>query len=394
MGPRRSTGRIVAIAAISTAAALVLAVVGIGVTYAVLGTREPGPLESRLQGLVDDGFPAAVATVTTDDDQESFAAGRAVRGEPGRPPEDPVVRIGSNTKMFTAVVVLRLAEQGKIDLDRPVATYLPRVLPRAGIRDDGITVRQLLQHTSGLPNYTAALPRDPFELRDAYLSPRDLVDLAGTQRSTGEPGQRWSYSNTNFVVAGLVAERVSGRPIDELVRSMIIRPLRLEHTRFPDAGDRRLGGDVAHGYARDAEERLRDITTMDPSWAWAAGQMTSTPGDLNRFMRALVGGRLLDDAMLEEMQTTVPSTDAWTGARYGLGLMRLPLSCGGFAWGHGGDIPGYETRNAVTPDGRAVTVAVTAMPGSIASSPAETLQRTRAVNRVVDRALCAGRSDD
>jgi D-alanyl-D-alanine carboxypeptidase len=119
---------------------------------------------------------------------------------------------------------------------------------------------------------------------------------------------------------------------------------------------------------------------MDPSQAWAAGQMISTPSDLNRFLTALLGGRLLPRAQLKEMRTTIPAPELGTGSRYGLGLLSSPLSCGGLAWGHGGDIDGYATSNAATDDGRAVTVAVTELP----TAQAQVDHLTAAV----DTALC------
>jgi D-alanyl-D-alanine carboxypeptidase len=122
---------------------------------------------------------------------------------------------------------------------------------------------------------------------------------------------------------------------------------------------------------------------MDPSWGWAAGQLIAGPSDVNRFLAALLGGKLLKPEQLAQMRTTVEAPGFPANWRYGLGLIRIALSCGGVAWGHGGDIDGYESRNAITDDGRAATVAVTALPANE--------QAAGRVDAVLDAALCTHR---
>jgi D-alanyl-D-alanine carboxypeptidase len=141
------------------------------------------------------------------------------------------VRIGSNTKTFTAVVVLQLVGEGRVRLDEPVETYLPRLVRGDGIDGRQITVRQLLQHTSGLPDYTAAyLADDIFGVQHRYVAPRDLLDLAMGGKAEFAPGQGWSYSNTNYLLAGLLIERVTGRPVVEEITRRVIGPLKLRDT--------------------------------------------------------------------------------------------------------------------------------------------------------------------
>jgi D-alanyl-D-alanine carboxypeptidase len=130
---------------------------------------------------------------------------------------------------------------------------------------------------------------------------------------------------------------------------------------------------------------------MDPAFAWAAGAMIATPSDLNRFMQGLLNGELLSDAGLAAMKGSVPAgDDLWPGAVYGLGLQGFPLSCGGMAWGHGGDIPGMQTRNAVGPDGTAVTIAVTALPWALVdmTDKEELLAKYKVVVDALDETLC------
>jgi len=352
-------------------------------------------LQSSLDDLItEDGFPGALAAVTQPDGTvTNYVAGVSELGEESPPPEDGLVRIASNTKMFTSVVVLQLVEEGLVSLDEPVETYLPGLVHGDGIDGAAITVRQLLQHTSGLPNYTAAIAGDLFAIRDTYLQPRDLVDLALAMPASFAPGASYEYSNTNYVIAGLIIEKVTKRPLGEQITDRIIDPLDLENTYFPGIGDREINGPHATGYHTNADGELEDITRTDPSWAWAAGQLIASPSDVNRFMQALAGGELLgtDPAgvdLLTEMQTTIPAAELWEGAEYGLGLIRYPLSCGGVAWGHGGDVSGYETRNAVDESGRAVTIAVTALPSTLNPDEDEVLATMKNIEGMVDAALC------
>jgi D-alanyl-D-alanine carboxypeptidase len=125
---------------------------------------------------------------------------------------------------------------------------------------------------------------------------------------------------------------------------------------------------------------------QDPSFGWAAGAMISTPTDVNRFFSAVLAGKLLQPAQLAQMRTTIAAPDLGAGVRYGLGLLSAPLSCGGLAWGHGGDIPGYSTINAVTDDGRAATIAVTELP--------TTLTQVQHLQADLDKALCRRTSAD
>ncbi|GAA0462495.1 serine hydrolase [Paractinoplanes deccanensis] len=331
-------------------------------------------VQHRLDALVSqDGFPGALASVRSNGKVRDYAAGARV-------PLDGRVRIGSNTKTFTAVVVLQLVGEGKVALDQTVAHYLPGV-----VEDRRITVRQLLQQTSGLPDYDDVLftePQDLVGLSHSYYDPRRLVDAALT-RPAGTPGAKWEYSNTNYILAGLIVERVTARPVGEEITRRIIEPLRLRDTYWPQQGEQDIAGRHPRGYVAVAPGApWVDVTRMDPSFGWAAGQLISTPSDLRTFLEALVQGRLLAPAQQAAMLKTVPSpdfepTDGW---EYGLGIARHALPCGGFAWGHGGDIQGFETRNLVTGDGRSAVVAVTALP--------TTLEMTAHVSEAVDAALC------
>jgi D-alanyl-D-alanine carboxypeptidase len=344
---------------------------------------KPDTVQNSLNALVaDDRMPAALASVTGRDGRtRHYAAGIGDLKTGAKVPKDGQIRAGSNTKAFTAVVVLQLVAEKKIVLDAPVDTYLPGLLRGEGIDGRHITVRQLLQHTSGLPDYMASPVFADFPaVRYRYFEPRDLLDGALEQEAHFSPGAKWEYSNTNYLVAGLIIQKVTGRPVGEEIDRRIIDRIGLRRTFFPAPGETTLREPHPKGYEQEtADGPLVDYTTMDMSMAWAAGAVVSTNSDLNRFYAALLGGELLPPAQLAQMRTTVPAEARGPGVRYGLGLTSTPLSCGGAYWGHGGTALGYRTRGGVTEDGRAAGIAVTTAPTGAAS------QRVEAA---VDTALC------
>lgn len=321
-------------------------------------------LQSSLDELVKAGFPAALATRTSPTgDRQSQAAGTAdlSTGQAAEP--DQLVRMGSATKMFTAAVVMQLVDEGKIDLDGTIDAPLPQLVSQHQGLSPSITVRQLLQHTSGLPDYVQSLLAD-----DAAFfrrtPPQDLLALALTSPVASAPGEQWAYSNTNYLMLGMLIEAVTGNSLEQEVTHRIIKPLELKQTFIPGGGERVISQPHLRGYHVNAgHEGLKDWTETDPSSSWGSGQIVSTPAELNIFMQALITGELTSAAALEQMTTTIPADETfWAGTRYGLGLQFYPLSSGGAAWGHGGDFPGYQTRNAVRDDGTAVTISVTALP--------------------------------
>ncbi|MFE7120153.1 serine hydrolase domain-containing protein [Streptomyces sp. NPDC057654] len=335
-------------------------------------------VQKGLNALVrSDGVPAALASVEDGRHHaRTYTAGVGDLATGSKVPRDGQVRIGSNTKAFTAVVVLQLVGEGKIRLDTPINTYLPGLVHGDGIDGGRITVRHLLQHTSGLPNYVKYLDDEP-----RYYTPRELLDRALAHKAEFDPGQKWEYSNTNYVVAGMLVEKITQHSVAEEIDRRVIRRIGLRHTYFPAPGETAIREAHPKGYDRDASGAPLDVTEFDPSWGWSAGQMVSTDSDLNRFFSALLDeGRLLPKAQLAQMRTTVPAEYFGHGARYGLGLVSKPLSCGGVYWGHGGSMTGYETRGGATGDGRAANVAVTTQP-----SDKSVMDH---VDGVVDEALC------
>ncbi len=346
---------------------------------AAAAVPRPNAVQQGLNALLhSDGAPAALASVENRAGRtRTFTAGVGDLATGSKVPRDGQVRIGSNTKAFTAVVALQLVGEGRIRLDAAVDTYLPGLVRGQGIDGRRITVRQLLQQTSGLPNYSNYLGDDV-----RYFEPRELLDLALRHEADFAPGAKWEYSNTNYVLAGLIIQQVTGRPLAQEIDRRVIERIGLRHTYFPAPGDATIREAHPEGYYQDSPGApLRDVTQTDPSWGWAAGQLISTTSDLNRFFTELLAGHLLPPAQLAQMRTTVPAESTFgPGARYGLGLVSRPLPCGGLYWGHGGSFPGYETRGGATADGRAANIAVTVQLTDEAA-------RQR-VDRVVETALC------
>ena len=347
---------------------------------------------SAAQNLVDGGYPAALTAVRDKDGNTIGAAAGTGNLETGEaPPLDGEVRIGSNTKTFVAVVILQLVQEGKITLDEPIETYLPGLLHGEGIDGTKITVRQLLQHTSGLPEYTDTVPgeTDIFQIRDNYYSTRDLLDVALSKPAAFEPGSQFKYTNTNYIVLSLLAEKVTHRPLAEQITKRITEPLGLNHTYYPNPGEEEIRGTHPHGYHRNSQGELEDITRKDPSEAGGAGAIISTPSELNKFFQAVLDGTLLSQDSVAEMKKTVDAGQSETGVdHYGLGIISTSLSCGGTAWGHAGSIPGYTTFNGVGPDGTAVTVTVTALTTAIADDPSSAIEKYQLGLQAVDSTLC------
>ena len=272
--------------------------------------------------------------------------------EPPRPTGQ--FRIGSVTKSFTATVVLSLVADGRIDLDAPISRYLPGLLPYS----KPIKVRQLLQHRSGLFDYGNVLwpnPKVVARSRHRDYAPADLVRIATRKPLQFTPGDRFLYSNTDYVVLGLLVEKVTGDSYANELSRRVLGPAGLRHT-YIAGHDPRLRQPSAHGYeAVNSSTRLTDLTTYNMSVAWASGDIVSTLHDVNLFYAALLGGRLLPPTLLRQMQQSEP---AFPGFEYGLGLGHTEM-CGQQIWGHQGGVPGYGTYSFTSPEsGRQITISV------------------------------------
>ncbi|MFD7450507.1 serine hydrolase domain-containing protein [Kitasatospora sp. NPDC059827] len=311
-------------------------------------------------------------------------------GQPVSP--DGHFRIASATKAFVATVVLQLVGEHRLSLDDPVERWLPGVVSGNGNDGGAITVRDLLQHTSGLhddyPDYSSA---DDFR-RHRYdgSTPEQSVDRALRHPPDFRPGTDWRYSNTGYVLLGMIIERATGQAWYQEVRDRIVRPLGLAHTFRPGTSPT-LPRPHARTYQsfRPGEPPV-DVTEQVGLGINGEAGLVSTTADLDRFLRALLGGRLLPPAQLARMQQTVPVGEEFQalmpGARDGLGLFSRPLTCGGVYWGHEGGDAGWITATGVTADGRrSVTLSLS---GVRADTPDDVRRIEQAESRLVDDALC------
>jgi D-alanyl-D-alanine carboxypeptidase len=332
---------------------------------AFLGSQEvssaPKDVQDSVQALVRGSVPGALLFVRQGDRSYTVTAGYAEKATKRPMRAGDTFPIGSTTKAFTAVLVMRLVAQGEIALDDPLSKYLPRLLP------DGkrITIGELLSHTSGLQNFT-----DDTRFLAPYMrgnfgyawTPKQMVAFAATSPLAFAPGTKFSYSNTNYVVLALLAERVGGKSYEKQLADYIFRPLKLDHTSLP-ASNKTLP-DV-HGYVGfrtrgkpDGAGNF-DSAALTPAFGWSAGGIRATAKDEADFFRGLFSGKLLPAAQVAAMEDT-----SATGGVYGLGLMptgghesawraytqAITTTCGR-AWGHGGAFPGYYQLPISSPDG-------------------------------------------
>lgn len=269
-------------------------------------------------------------------------------------------RVASTTKTFVSTVLLQLEAEGEIRLDDTVEQWLPGVVHGHGHDGSKITVRQLLNHTSGIYNWTldpeiqrALFSKEFLTHRHRTWTPEQQVRIAMRHEPNFAPGQGWNYSDTNYIVAGMIIKKVTGQSYGDEIRRRIIEPLDLRATSLPGT-DPHLPQPSSRAYSklRDPEgKKTYDVTEYNPSVAGAAGEMVSDSADLNRFFTALMRGKLLPKQQLAEMMTTVPMDEENPDLRYGLGLRRSKASCGKEVWAHGGSFHGTVAVGATTRDG-------------------------------------------
>jgi D-alanyl-D-alanine carboxypeptidase len=330
--------------------------------------RAAVPLQAAMDNIVAAGYPAAYVN----DTGLTAASGVAdlTTGQPAT--ADLNMRAGSITKTLVATVALQLVDQGTLRLDDTVQRWLPGLLPYGR----QVTVQMLLQHTSGIPDYwedgqDALLPHflsDP-GFRDLTWTPRQLVGLIADLPPEFTPGFKAKYSDTNYIVAGMIVEQATGHLVGDEIQNRIIAPLGLSHTSFPTTSTT-LPAPFTHGYSLPLDSNGKpiagatpvDFTTYNTSVLWATGALISNPNDINTFYRALLGGRLLSARMMLAMKATVPlHQPGWPpGVGFGLGIWSWKLQCGITVWGHEGEVPGFNTYAFASPDGRrSITMQIT-----------------------------------
>ena len=327
-------------------------------------TRSLPEVQRALDEVVAAGAPGAMALVRDGDRTIRLSSGYG-----NLAPKTPMrvadrFRIGGLTKTFTAAVVLQLVGEGKIALDDTLEQWLPGAISNG----DAISVRQLLNHTSGIFDYI----KDPRVL-GPYLEdlpnnlalifdPREGVSIAAEHGPLFPPGSDLSYSNTNYLLLAMIVEVATGDSIGSELRERIFEPLGLRHTAYPTSS--RINGSYTHGYLPLDESTLLDVTPLSPTLLGASGGILSNAKDVARFYRALLAGRLLAPELLNAMQTIDPVAtggvpdSGFPGGGWGLGLLRETFPCGSEAWGHDSEIPGYVTAAWNSKDGTRQVVVV------------------------------------
>ncbi|WP_086562751.1 serine hydrolase domain-containing protein [Streptomyces africanus] len=347
---------------------ILTAVTAVALSAALAGPAVAAPpsdhhdaTRQAMRAAVADGVPGV--TVGVRQGHGSWAATAGVGDlETGKPRSvRDHYRVASITKTFVATVVLQLEAEGRLSLDDTVDTWLPGVVRGHGHDGREITLRQLLNHTSGIFDYLADpgfqrtyMTADGFmKHRFDEVEPEELLAFALANEPYFAPGTSFEYSNTNYLLAARVIEKATGNDDygDEIDRR-IIAPLHLTSTSVPTTRVTlpRPGSRAYSKLARTDTGPTYDVTELNPRLAYGSGQMVSSSADLNRFYSALLRGRLLPPEQLKEMKTTVPSSRETS--RYGLGLVDRKLDCGVHVWGHDGGIFGSNSDAVTTQDGR------------------------------------------
>jgi D-alanyl-D-alanine carboxypeptidase len=340
-------------------------------------------LQQDVDALVAAGAPGVILLVRNGNKTTRLTGGVAEIATSTPMKAADRYRIASLTKTYVATVVLQLVGEGKLRLNDTVEHWLPGLVPNGG----KITIRELLNHTSGLADHE----RDPDVLAPYesgnlayYWPPIRLVEIAVSRTPHFPPGETKvaSYSSTNYVLAGLIVQRATGNDIGTELKRRIFRPLHLTGTSYPTSGTQ-LPSPYAHGYFMLGQPPLADLSAFSPSLSGAAGAIVSTVDDVAAFYRALLSGRLLKPAQLATMKTTLVNPNGDLHQRMGYGLERFPASCGA-AWGHSGSFPGYWGHAWSSASGKRQAVLMVNLDPSAAQPPAMT-----AFYKLLDAAYCS-----
>jgi D-alanyl-D-alanine carboxypeptidase len=346
----------------------------------------PGPagVQRGLERLVaaKGGPPGAIATIYRDGRMTVLRAGRANVKRRLAPKPTDHMRIASVAKAFSGAVALNLVRAGKLGLDDTIAQRLGGMPATWG----SVTVRQMLDHTSGLPDYTQSKGFAEQAKKDprGFVSPQQIIDWVRAGPLEFEPGSRYEYSNTDNIVIGLIVEAITGQSYGQVLEEVVFKPANLRRTSFPTKPA--LPAPFIHGYVLEVGEAPADVSTaLSPSGAWASGAIVSTPRDLNVFIRSYLGLRFFSSAEQQQQMRFVPGGESSPPGpghnSAGLALFRYKTRCG-TVYGHTGNFPGYVQWAAATADGtRAVTTTL--------NIPAPSGKLLAQLRRVQTTAVCA-----
>ena len=371
------SSRLRRVRAVAAAAAICLAG-SVGATVARADASKT--LNADLKALIHEGVPGATILIRDGDRTTVASAGKASLQPSVAMNAKQRFKAGSTTKPMIATVVLQLVDEGKLSLDQPITDFVGDL---AG-GDERITVRDLLAHKSGISEYTedprvfAPYLKGQF---DHVWTPQQLVNFAVDHPPVFEPGAEVGYSNTNNTLLGLIIQDVTGNRLGAELRTRVFKPLGMDKTNL--ASKPGIRGAHVNGYLVGKGGELQDVTGVDPSVYWAAGNVTSTTRDLADFLDGLLGGELLPPELLEEMTTFEPM---FPGVDYGLGITRGEFDCG-HGIGHDGAVAGYLTFMVKMDDGRTVI----AMANSLTLGDKVGTNRAQArLMDLVEHAICRG----
>ena len=331
----------------------VVLVLSFGTITSAQGDLSP-EMRARIDKVANDaltqsGVPSASIAVVKDGKIVYLNAYGQARLEPRTPATSQMrYSIGSISKQFTAAAILLLQEQGKLSLDDKVGKFIPDLT-----RANDVTIRQLLSHTSGYQDYW---PQDyvmPMMLQP--VTSAKILDIWARKPLDFEPGAKWQYSNTNYVIAGVIIEKASGKPLLQFLQEKVFAPLGMASVANID--EKKLGDTDPTGYMRYALGPLRVAPKEGPGWLFAAGELAMTAEDLAKWNISIMNQKLLKPASYRELEREA-QTNNGIGTRYGLGVS-LAMENGHRAVSHGGEVSGFVSESIVYPDDRVSVVVLT-----------------------------------
>ncbi|MFI9551468.1 serine hydrolase domain-containing protein [Nonomuraea endophytica] len=357
-------------------AGLAGAVLVLGLAQPATARVEPGTGDVRraIAELADaSGVLGAIGELYVDGRRvgSGSAGSQLLGGKGGKIPTDARYRVGSQTKGMTATVILQLVKEGKLGLDDKLADVLPVLAGEDLVeRAADITVRQLIRHTSGVPEWFRPDLVDVFDFT-TYYRPADLLKLSRTQPRTGEPGEKFAYSSANYTLLTMIIERIAGRSLAAEFERRLFRPLGMSATYLPIRPPQAIKGPHGHGYAPGPDGELRDMDRLNASWGHGAGGVISTARDMSTYRRAFLQGRLLP-ADLQRVITDPPE-----------GAPPPPSPpCGGQIVQTNGGAPGFTSATISTRDGRKHFAISTTLDAE------QNLNVIRAISKAAESVLC------
>jgi D-alanyl-D-alanine carboxypeptidase len=340
------------------ASSLYPAILTVTLAVAVLRTTAQSTLSSDLRQKIDQatsnvltrtGVPSASVAIVKDGQIAYLQTYGDARLEPRTPARSEMrYSIGSVSKQFTATAILLLQEQGKLSLDDKVAKFIPDLT-----RADEISIRQLLSHTSGYQDYWPQDYVPPFMLRP--ITANRILDLWARKPLDFDPGTKWQYSNTNFVIAGVIVEKASGMSLLDFLHARIFDPLGMKSVTNTD--QEKLGDSDPTGYLRYGLGPLRPAPKEGKGWLFAAGELSMSAADLAKWDLSIIDQKVLKPSSYKELETEVLLKNG-LGTGYGLGV-HVTSESGRRVLAHDGEVSGFTSQNNIFPDDHVAIVVLT-----------------------------------